>query len=82
MLEIKSLGYKDGRAAITYIAKSKKGSLMCAHLFQSFLIDHFGMEVNIIDVADQMPIKVEVTAVFDESGKFGWTWKHPIDNKK
>lgn len=78
MLEIRALGYKDERAAITFVAKSKKGSLILVNLFQSFVIDHFGVEVNLVDIAEQLPLNVEVTAVFESSGKFGWTWKHPL----
>lgn len=77
MLEIRALGYKDDRAAVTFIAKSKKGSLILLNLFESFIIDHFGKEINIVDVADQIPLNVEVTAIFEGSGKFGWTWEHP-----
>lgn len=81
MLEVHALGYKDDKAAVTYIAHDSKASLMLANLFECFIESWAGVEVDIVRYADQMPLDTKVTAIYDK-GQFGWTWEKPNADKR
>lgn len=77
MLEIKSLKVNGGKAVITFIAKERVACRMLIDLFASFIETHFSVEVYLLDIAEELPTKVEVTAVYEVDGHFGWTWQKP-----
>lgn len=77
MLKISALGCKNGRAAITFWAEDRKDTAILVSLFAPFIESWFSREVYLDDMINQFPLDVEVTAIYEESGKFGWTWKRP-----